>query len=300
MKSTKTFNNISDKLKAQIPKLKPGQVVVVQMLNGTPNPEPDEKERSKTPVLFGRVQIKTNHRIYDPYFKDDEGKETGAYVDIGCVDQWEGDKPARFRFFVPGMGQYSHFQGKFMLTGGNIKDEELYEILYLSPEREGSPCKDEGTEILFKFIDEKAETKTSVSRVARLKEALAIADTMSEKEAREVMAALNQPTYQDAEVLMSKIGELARDSVELFIQTYNNPNKETIGKIRTAVETGVIDYDLVTGEVKMGNVTITNLRTESLDAFVPNFANWIKTSKNGKDVLNNIEVQLNKKNQSVK
>ena len=103
MKSTKTFNNISDKLKASIPQLKPGQKAQFQMLTGMPNPEPDPREKAKQgEVLYGKVQVLTNFRVYDPYQKDGEGNEVGGYVDVGCVDQWLGENPSKFRLFIPG------------------------------------------------------------------------------------------------------------------------------------------------------------------------------------------------------
>jgi hypothetical protein len=161
MKSTRIFNNISDKLKAQIPKLKKGERVQFQMLTGMPNAEPDPIERAKQgEVLYGKVQLLTTFRIYDPYQKDSKGAEVGGYVDVGCVDQWLNETPSKFRLFIPGItGVVVHnkaFAGRFDLQGGVVADEELFEILFLSPEREGSPCQDSSYEIKYRLIDEKA------------------------------------------------------------------------------------------------------------------------------------------------
>ena len=165
MKSTKTFNNISDKLRSEIPKLKPGERVLFQMLNGVPNPEPDEKERSKSPILYGKIQLQTNFRIYDPYQKDESGTEVGGFVDVGCVDTWLNGHPDRFKCFVPGSGEYTQFQGKFELVGGNVKDEELYEILWLSNQREGNPHRDISIEPMFKIVDLKADTRKTILNI---------------------------------------------------------------------------------------------------------------------------------------
>ena len=80
MKSSKVFNNISEDLKNKIPKLKPGEVVTFQMLNGTPNPDPDPREQQKEPVIYGKRQLLTSFRIYD--------KGKGEYVDVGAVETW--------------------------------------------------------------------------------------------------------------------------------------------------------------------------------------------------------------------
>lgn len=295
MKSTKFINNISDTLKAKIPKLKPQQIVTFQMLNGVPNPDPDEKERSKDPILYGKVQVRTNFRVYDEHIKDASGNEVGGYVDCGCVDQWSGDTPEKFRFFVPGMGEYSRFGGKFSLQGGNVKDEELYEILWLSPEREGSPCKDESVQPLFKILDIKGDSKSSLNKVDRLRKALKLSETISEADARGVMAALNQPTYQDKEVLMAKIGELARDNYELFLSTYDDPMTKVKADIKTALDSGLIKHDAATGAITIGTVKLTDLKIDGNQSLVDELTNFVNSATNGEDVLSNIRKQLDKK-----
>lgn len=295
MKSTKFINNISDELRKQIPRLTPGQVVTFQMLNGQPNPDPDEKEKAKEPVLYGKKQLRTNFRIFD------EAK--GEYVDVGCVDRFDGEKPERFRMFVPGMGEHSRFPGKFSLTGGNVKDEELYEVLWLSPEREGSPCKDAAITPLFKILDLKADSKATVTKFDVLSKAIDIAKKLKadndEKAAKAIMAALNQPTFQDADVLFAKVKELATTKPDIFIQVAENKETSLIGTLREAIDAAVIDHDFATGKVTMGGVVLTTLKTETSEQFVHSLAKWIGSATNGKDVLNNIKKQLEKVNEPV-
>jgi len=292
MKSTKTFNNISPELKAQIPKLKPGEIVTFQMLHGTPNPEPDEKERSKSPILYGKRQVLTMFRIYDEHIKDESGKKVGGYVDMGCVDGWVGDTPSRFRCFVPGQGQSSQFQGKFSLSAGNVQDEELYEILWLSPEREGSPCSDISVEKLFKIIDLKGDSKQTFSKVALLRKSLKYADEITVEKARQVMAALNQPNYQDEEVLKAKVAEIARDNYEQFIKTYESEETVLIAQLKEAVDGGVLKHSMKDGALTLGDVKVATLKIDSPELLIPAIVQWINSAENGKDVLSNIQKQL--------
>ena len=292
MKSSKTFNNISDKLKAQIPKLKPREVVLFQMTNGVPNPEPDEAERSKDPILYGKVQLLTQFRIYDKYQKDSEGNEVGGYVDCGCVDSWVGDQPAKFRCYVTGQGQYARFQGKFQLQGGVVADEELYEIFYLSPQREGSPCADPSVETIFKIVDQKAEISSSVGKFESLKKAMEILENITPAKAREVFAALNQPNYQDDGVVIAKIKDFGRTNYELFLKTYNAPSTPVKGVIKESIGLGVISHDPGTGEVKMGDQVLCVLKTSKNADFGEVFSKWLDSAENGEDVLNNIKKQL--------
>jgi hypothetical protein len=297
MKSTKNFNNISDKLKAEIPKLKPGQKVSFQMLNGVPNPEPDPREKAKQgAVLYGKVQLMTFFRIFDKHQKDSEGNEVGGYVDVGCVDQWDGDKPARYRRFIPGIsGVHLHnlaYGGRFDLVGGKVADEELFETLYLSPEREGSPCPDQSFEIKFRIIDEKAGTQATINRFDKLKRALGILDAITKPEAESIMAALNQPKYQDEQVLMAKLKEFALSNVDSFIKTYDSKETPVKTTIKKAIEEKVLEYSLKTGEVKVGGAEIVTLKASHIEGFINAFVNWIDTAENGKDVYKSIKSQL--------
>lgn len=296
MKSTKTFNNISDKLKAEIPTLKPGQVVTFQMLNGIPNPEPDEKERSRNPILYGKSQVQTNFRIYDPYVKDGAGNEVGGYVDVGCVDIWGANGvPDKFRLLVPGMGEYSQFQGKFSLHAGNIRDEELYEILWLSNEREGNPHRDKSVAPLFKIVDVKADSRNTTNKVSQLRKALEISEKLDAKKARAIMASLNQPYYADDEVVKAKVQELARDKYEDFLKTYEDKNTDTKGLLRDALNAGVLKHEVSTGIVRLGSTEITTIKVGNQDALVGELTKFVNSAANGKDVFANIEKQLEKK-----
>lgn len=293
MKSSKVFNNISEDLKNKIPKLKPGEVVTFQMLNGTPNPDPDPREQQKEPVIYGKRQLLTSFRIYD--------KGKGEYVDVGAVEKWNGDKPERFIMLVPGMGEHSRFPGKFSLAGGRVKDEELYEVLFLSPEREGTPCPDASIPPLFRIVNLKEDSKASVTKFDVLSKAIDIAKKLKEDPAgaRAVMAALNQPTYQDDAVLMSKIGDLARTKPDTFIATYESPETATMGIIRQAIDAGILDHDMVSGKVSLGGVIVTSLKLQAMEELIPAITRWVNSAENGKDVLANLKKQLAKKEQPV-
>ena len=295
MKSTKTFNNISAKLKSQIPKLKKGEIVVFQMLNGVPNPEPDEKEKAKQgAVLYGKRQLLTHFKLYDENLLDEEGKEVGGFVEVGCVDAWDKDAPAKFRTFIPGLGTggSSFFQGKFQLEGGKVADEELYEILWLSPEREGCPCPDSSVETMFKIVSLKSEGQKTLSKVDALYEVLGIVKSASQKEMEEYMASVNQPAYTDNEVLKAKVSELAKNDPEGFLKSWKSEDKSQKATIQKAFASSVLNYDGEKGEVKLGAVTITKLKVDDAADISDVFNTWIKSAKNGKEVMDNISGQL--------
>lgn len=291
MRSTKTFNNISDELRKQIPKLKTGERVLFRLLNGVPNTEPDEKEKAKQgAVLYGKRQLITHFNIYDKHLKDDSGNVVGGFVEVGCVDVWIRDMPEKYRTFIPGLGGASFFQGKFELVGGKVSDEELYEILYLSPERKGTPCPDDSIEQIFEIVNAKAEGQKTLGRVDSLYEVLGIVKTASHEEMAEYMAAINQPTYQDTETLRAKVSGLAKDEPEQFLKQWKASDRKQRATIKEAFDAGIVTYD--NGNFKIGKAVVAKMKVDDLAMVSEVFSQWISSETNGNDVLKNIENQL--------
>lgn len=291
MKIKGDFNKISQKLKESIPALKPGEVVTFQMLNGVPNPDPDENEKRKNPIVYGRVQVPTNDRIYDKWQLNSEGKEVGGYVSIGAVKFFDGDKP-EFIFHYPGMGHHV-FMGKFSLTGGRIDDEELYEFLMLSNLNESNPNRDKSVPALFKVVNAISDSKASMSKVATLRKAINIAADITEEDARKLAASLNWNDFKDWTVLKSEVEQFASRKPDEFLAAYDDPNAETKAILKSALDNKVIEYDMATGDVKMGASLLTNIAS-SPNILSDIFA-WQQTAKNGEQVLAGIKKQLGKK-----
>lgn len=298
MKSTKTFNNISEPLRKQIPKLKKGEKVLFRMLNGVPNPEPDDKERTRQGnVLYGKRQLLTHFRVYDENLKDETGAVTGGFVEVGCVDVWLRDNPEKFRVFIPGLGpgNGSFFQGKFELVGGKIADEELFEILWISPERKGTPCPDDSVEQIFEIVNVKSEGEKVLSKVDKLYEVLGIVKNASESEMTEYMASINQPSYQDFEVLKAKVSELAKNDPDAFLLAWKSSDKKQKATIKKAVDAGVLNFDIATGDVKVGNTVVTKMQMDDYAMFPDEFSKFISSAANGADIIKNVENQLSVK-----
>ncbi len=282
--------------------MKPGEVSVFQMLNGVPNPEPDEKERAKQGlVLYPKTQVMTSFRIYDKDKQSEGSDQKGEYVDMVLAEGWMGDNPSRQRCFVPGNENGlsgSRFQGKFQCVGGIVREEELFEMLWLSPQRKGTPCPDSSVEQIFEMVDLKADSKSSTNKFNTLKKVIDILDKITEEDARRVMRALNQPDYQDKEVLIPKVREFGKNNVDLFLQTYESKDSAVKADIRNALDAGVLSHDLATGEVKLGGMKIADFKTQSTATFVDEFTRWIDTATNGKDVHANIKNQLEAKSET--
>lgn len=296
MRSTKTFNNISEKLKKEIPKLKQGERILFQMLNGVTNPEPDDKERTKQgAVLYGKRQLITHFRVYDKFLKDEDGQEVGGFVEVGCVDVWNRDMPEKYRTFIPGLGGASFFQGRFELMGGKVADEELFETLWLSPERKGTPCPDDSIEQIFEIVNAKAESQKTTSKVDTLYEVLGIVKNASVKDMDEYMASINQPTYNEPDILKAKVSELAKNDPESFLRSWNSKERKQKAVIKKALDNGVLNYELEKGEVKIGNAVITKTKVGNYADLPDVLSKWFSSADNGAEIMKNIENQLSAK-----
>jgi hypothetical protein len=283
MEQVKDFNKISDELKAKVPALEIGQTVTFKMLNGTPNP--DDEDKKKRPILYGKVQIPMSDRIKD-------GKN---FVNIGMVTEWKEDKPARFKTFVPGVGWDNHFNGCFSLTSGKVEDEELYLYLMLTNWNKDSvlgELRDKTKVPLFELVSAKKDTMATITKMDVLRKAIKLADEMTDKEKAVVLASLNKEVPEDKDALKAAIESLAKDTPDLLLSTYNSDDKETKAIIKNALSKNVLVHDVVSGEVKIGDQLITTIKLGKNGKFLDEMTVFLNTAKNGKDVLDNIKKQL--------
>lgn len=288
MQVVKNWNNISEKLKEQIPTLQPGQVATFQMLNGRPNTDDDDKK--KNPILYGKKQLLTQFRIFDKYKLDSTGKkEVGGYVDIVLAEDWHEDKPTKAKMFVAGLGE-GFYAGKFDLHEGNIEDEELYEILMISPEREGTLCPNTKIQPLFKLMDFKKEAAAKTKDLTKFKRAVELAISITGDDAAVVLRSINR-SYPDVDERIAAVGELARTNPDLFLKIYDDPQKETKATLKEAMEAGVIGID-AKGKVSMGTEVLTTITTKDGVELLEQLTAWVNSAQNGKDVFDAIKKQL--------
>ncbi len=293
MKVVGNFNKISEKLKAEIPVLKPGETKTFQLLHGVPNPDPDPQEKIKNPVLYGKRQLSTNFRIFDPYITDSAGKETGGYVDIGAIKILNPEQPAQseFVFFVPNKGLFQN-TGKFSLIGGKVADVELFETLWLSPQRKGNPHRDKTIQPMFELIDIGEATKATLTKVDILRKALNLVENIKEEPARVLMAALNQKKFTDFVVLKGALSELAKNNPDRVLAAYDDPEKENKAILSEAIDQLILEYNPASRKVMMDKGELTSIPPDEDVLTVLNA--WMKTADNGEQVFGLIKNKLRK------
>jgi hypothetical protein len=288
------FNAISEELKKQIPALEVGQTITFEMLTGQKNNDPDEKERQKSPMLYPKANIPLRDRIKDPYIK-----EGSSWVDIVVADSWDRDGNPRERFFMPGISDGSgdfKFGGKFSLTGGNQRDEELYEFLMISNWNQdsiiGEGGRDKSKAPMCKVINQKVTSQKVMTGFNTLKEAINIVTKLKPSEARQIGASLNWNEFTDDEVILAQVADLARTKPEEFLRVYNDPNKPIKASVRKALDSDVLKFDIATGKVTLGSQEITTISKEDRGNVTEALTQFINSAKNGKQVLDNINKQL--------
>ena len=278
----KNLNNISAELEAKIPKLTQGQEVVFQMLNGHPNNDNDRNERERNPMLYGKTQLQTKYRIKDPH--------SGANVEVGAAMAVENDIVTSYRPFLAGMDD-GVFNGKFSLFGGNVVQEELYEILWLSPEREGSPCPDLRVKPIFKIVNHKEEATKAVSKVDVLRKALKDLETMKEEDFKSFAASQNWSEV-DIDFIIAKVNEFARSKPDVYLAIREDKNTVIKSNVKSAIDKGILSFDPMTGSVSLGDSLIMTVAKEKKADYLSAIAAWVNSAKNGQQVYEGILKQL--------
>jgi hypothetical protein len=193
-----------------------------------------------------------------------------------------------------GSGDFK-FGGKFSLTGGNQKDEELYEFLMISNWNQDSVLgenRDKSKAPMCKVINQKATSQKVMTGFNTLKEAINIVTKLKPAEARQIGAALNWNEFTDDEVMLAQVADLARTKPEEFLRVYNDPSKPIKASVRKALDTEVLKFDIATGKVNLGSQEITTISKEDRGNVTEALTQFINSAKNGKQVLDNINKQL--------
>jgi hypothetical protein len=157
MKVVGSFNKISDKLKQELIKPMPkGKAVNFQLLNGSYDPN------LKREVYGASKSLRLRDTIFDPYLKDDSGKEVGGLVDIGVVSKIKDGRVEKCKkYWVEALANGIPGNGQFSLSSGSISDIEVYEFLCLSNGREDNPYRSTDQLPQYRIVDVDAVNKAA-------------------------------------------------------------------------------------------------------------------------------------------
>jgi len=227
----KNLNDVSEEVKQMIPPMK-GEVIF-QMLNGSPNNDNDRNERERQPMFYGKTQIPTKVKIKDP--------KTQKFVDIGAPMEVDNDNVISYRPFLAGKDD-GIFNGKFSLMEGKAVDEELYEVFWLSPFRQGSPFAEAGTKPLFKIVNFKEESTKTLGKVEKLREALELLKVFTEVDYANFAASQNW-TETDPEFIKAAVSKFAKDDYDKFLLIAKSDDTIVKANIKRAFDKQILAFD---------------------------------------------------------
>jgi hypothetical protein len=270
------FNDIPEEF---IPEpLKPGQIVVYQLLNGQKNPLPVGDPDRKQDVYYGSVvTIPTRDRI----------KLNNELIDIGVVKEKKDGEVTRVeKYFFPA----DKYGGKFTITEGNIKDEMFYQFFELSNYNKSNPNRDKSVEALYERIDPLREAKEINKRGLALGEATQYVSNMTTGAIRKLSAALNMDSLGDPEVLRAELMRRAIENPTEFIRLIDDPETKMKALVKRGLEYGVIGFHPVEYKFTWANgSTIAKLDREEGKDELDAMADWLKTHVNGPKVAEKVE-----------
>lgn len=286
----KQFNDISEELANSVPKLKGSKTF--HMLTGVANNHPLAEENAKVPVYYPLQQIPSRCKIWDAW--KNNGK--GAYVEValgGVINTSQGREVLDFKRILPGEGKgYWGISGKFTVNEGIHEDEELWEYLHLSTflKKEGVTATGEE---LVELLDFDRETLEAAKEISGLTDALIYLRAMGVEEARQVAGALNWKHDEDDDIVRAKVIRFGRENPDVLMKMVGDPNTKLKATLKEAFDKGILKYHTNSGGIEFNgsNIVTFNGSAKGFD-YLSKFADWIKSTKNGSDVLENIQKQV--------
>jgi hypothetical protein len=278
MKVFGDFNKLSPEAKP--PKLKKGQAVIFKLLK-SPD-DPDNPGKITYPIA---TRIKTMFRVLD--------KGTNEFVDVGLIKGLDKEKNP-----IPGAANYFDESGVKILVGGNVAQEELYEIMWLSPENASNPEReDTGIEPKYKMVDTVKDSNARIAKRSVRLEAMTYASGLTEAESRQLAAALGWDETAEPKVIQDMIEDFAEKKPQDFVDFVENKDQVKNRSLAKKAETlGILKYDHATKRMLWGasNQPIATLEVQDGKTYHEAFADWLLTAKDGGKTLENIDSQIAK------
>lgn len=281
------FNDLSEEAKNSVPKLIGEKTL--HMLTGVKNNHPLPEEQAKRPVIYPLMAIPPRDLIWDRGHK--------KYVEIAYGDVLntdDGKQVMRLNHIIPGMGMASwSFSGKFTLREGVAVDEKLWSYLHLSDyiKKEG---RNESKPLLVEVCDFDKEELSAANDIDEMTEALNNLKLMSDDEVEEISAAMNWQYEPKKDVLRARVKKLAAKDPKQFMKIASDPDTKLKATLKKALDIEVIKYRVDSGVIEMGGASIVSFGSDNAPGFdyLSTFATWIKSAKNGGDVLSSIQKQI--------
>lgn len=252
------------------------------MLNHTD--EVDENgEKTGKRIYPASTRIPTRDKIMDP--------ETGDVIEIGVVLTVGKDKEVTKTkpYYAEGVNG-----GNILLTGGNIEHEELYEYFELCNFNESNENRDINVAPMFRRIDRKKEAVKEARKIDKLTAALVYVSDLHINDVRDFAASLNWNILEEPEVLRTDLRKFALENPDAFLRLVDDPHVKMKSELKRSFDSGFIKYDVHTHKVLWGHndTTIATLDRIQGISYLDQFADWVRSNKNGDNIMLNLRKQI--------
>jgi hypothetical protein len=292
MKPVGNYNRLPKDFK-QPERLKQGETVTYKFTDDWKRTVIVSREGIKQERYPELVKIPTLDTILFSY-KDEKGEERTDLFDIGLVRSVDRDGlPTVETWWV----HANLAGGEITLTGGNVDDEKKYWFAELCNYNASNPNRDRSKKEYFYRVDHEAIAKEKNRQIDMELECLIFIKNQTPKELKKLGAAFTLPDNLTEPQLRVKLNEMAKAKPEWFYKNATSKDIETKATIQRAFIGEVIKYVTAQHKVVWGNggSTIATLQRVEGVQWQDQFADWIKTHKNGKDTYDNIVKLLDEK-----
>lgn len=287
------YNNISQKLRTELEEVakSAGRFIKYKFSIARINPDGEQKTGGKYlyPLVYTVTPV--TYDIVDPYDKTQKRialvqalKEFGAPSDsFRRVKLKEG------------------WQGIYTLDMNKIEDRDMFAYLEMHPKMENGRFRDTEQPAMISRIDEKAKA-TEQLRIRKLKvDAMYVASNMTTQEVRDFASAAGWNEFEDENILVDRITQIAEEKPEFFRDFIDNKNIGTRAILQRAIDNNIIAFLPVESRlvwVATGQ-TIAVLERADNTNLLERLCDWVLVSKNGPEVFAKIKDMLQERNKVV-
>jgi hypothetical protein len=221
------YNDVSDSILGNVPKLKRGEVARFKCVFINPN--------LKSPHKFdgpGSYSISPFDSIWD--------EEQEKYVDITFASRSvnsNGDETTiakKINFLAP--------TGEISLRGGVAEEEYLYYFLSLCNKNGSNTNRDQTVPVEYIRIDEDKTAKEKNAKRSKKFDALLAANNMTTDQIKDFVAATGGDDKRSIDLLKDYVFDWADKNPEDFLLKINDVEASTKATIKRAIDQGVIKF----------------------------------------------------------
>lgn len=237
------MQGISKELQSKIPKLKPGEKVIFEILGIRYD------AGLKKHIIRNSTGVPATDRIYDKWANGGEGD----YVDISYVVSERPSGPNSTLATVKELGtiMFTRDQaGRIIVRGGNKREEALYEYLYLSNYNASNAGKEwfirPNSGFIFQQVKQAETSKSFLKRKRMIRQAEEAIDIMADSKLREVAKglSLNTDDFTDVDTIREILYKRANENPESVLKLDDDLMITYIALAKDAEKAGVIKKDI--------------------------------------------------------